>query len=364
MPRPNRRRLLVGILTASAVLACGLLAAPWTPRLSSEVSGDAALAATIRPLLQKPADKVSVAYIDGGSVRFAGFGADDRTEFEIGSVSKTFTAALLADAVERGEVTLDTTVADILGQDGLEPHAEIGTVTLAELASHRSGLPRVGTDPASIFSGLLAGTLHRDPYTASPAEVLERTQAESVGGRGSVSYSNLGYAFLGQLLAKAAGTDYVDLVQQRILAPLELQDTYTPVTADNLKPGAPTGRGAGGLGQAAWTGNGTAPAGGIRSTAADMALYAQGLLAGTAPGAAALDPVWDTGDDGEQVGLAWFTQVSKVPPARSATWHNGQTGGYAAMVAMDRNAGRAVIILSNVSAGQEEAALTLLKEGL
>lgn len=364
MPRSKQRRTIVGILAASAVLACGLIAAPWTPRLSTEVSGDAALAAAVRPLLKNSADKVSVAYLDGGSVRFAGFGADDRTEFEIGSVSKTFTAALLADAVERGEVTLETTVADILGEDLIDPDAEIGTVTLAELASHRSGLPRVGTDPASIFSLFAGSLLHRDPYAASPAEVLERAQAESLGGRGSVSYSNLGYAFLGQLLATAAGMDYADLVQQRIVEPLGLHDTYTPVTSDNLRPGAPTGRGAGGLGQGAWTGNGTAPAGGIRSSAADMATYVQGLLASTAPGSAALDPVWDTGDDGEQVGLAWFTQVSEASPARSATWHNGQTGGYAAMVAMDRDAGRAVIILSNVAAGQEEAALTLLKEGL
>ncbi|MDM7989610.1 serine hydrolase domain-containing protein [Arthrobacter sp. zg-Y877] len=357
------RRKTVAVLAASAVLACGLLAAPWTPRLSTQVSGDAALAEAVGPLLQTPADAVSVAYLEDGTVRFAGFGADERTEFEIGSVSKTFTAALLADAVERGEVTLETTVAEILGPELRDPEAEVGTVTLAELASHRSGLPRLATDTRALVS-LLAGTmLHRDPYTASPADVLDQPQSASVGGRGTVEYSNLGYAFLGQLLAKAAGMEYADLLQQRILGPLGMKDTYVPVTPENLRSGAPTGRGTSGLSQAAWTANGTAPAGGIRSTAADMSLYLEGLLAETAPGSAALDPRWDTDDDGEQVGLAWFTSLSPSS-GQATTWHNGQTGGFAAMAAMDREAGRAVLVLSNVAAGQEEAALALLKEGL
>ncbi len=360
----KRARIITGLLTATAVLACGLLAAPWAPRLASDTSGDTALAGAVRPLLKNPADRVSVAYLEDGSVRFAGFGADEQTEFEIGSVSKTFTAALLADAVERGELTLDTTVAQIMGADLADPDAEIGTVTLAELASHRSGLPRLATDPASAVSGFLGVALHRDPYPASPAEILERAQSAPVGNRGTVRYSNLGYAFLGQLLAKAAGMSYADLLQQRILDPLGMKDTYAPVTSDNLRPDAPTGRGASGLGQGAWTANGTAPAGGIRSTAADMARYAEALLAGTAPGARALDPQWDSGDDGEQVGLAWFTQASSGSPARAVTWHNGQTGGFAAMAALERDAGRAVLIFSNVASGQEEAALTLLKEGI
>ena len=360
----NQRRKILGVLAAAAVLACGLMAAPWAPRLSTDVSGDAALAEAVRPLLQKPADQISVVYIEDGEVRFAGFGADEHTEFEIGSVSKTFTAALLADAVERGEVTLETTVADILGPDLADADAEIGTVTLAELASHRSGLPRLSTDPASLVSGFLGVALHRDPYPASPAAVLDHAQSAPVGGRGSVSYSNLGYAFLGQLLARAAGMSYADLLQQRILEPLQMKDTYAPVTADNLRSDAPTGRSAAGLGQGAWTGNGTAPAGGIRSTAADMARYAEALLAGTAPGSKALDPQWDSDGDGEQVGLAWFTQVSSETPERAVTWHNGMTGGFAAMAALERDAGRAVLIFSNVASGQEEAALTLLKEGI
>ena len=72
------------------------------------VTGDAALAARARPLLPGALDRVSIAVVDGSTVTYAGFGADEHTEYEIGSLTKTFTALLLADAIRRGEVTADT----------------------------------------------------------------------------------------------------------------------------------------------------------------------------------------------------------------------------------------------------------------
>ena len=351
-------RLLAGGAAAVVILIFGLAAAPWPPRLSASVTGDTALAERVRPLLTAPADKLSVAWIDAGGVRYAGFGADEHTEYEIGSVSKTFTASLLADAVSRGEVTLETTVADILGEDLRDPDAEIGTVTLAELASHRSGLPRLATGVGE-WAGLLAGqALNRDPYAASPEEVLAQAQSAGLSDRGSVAYSNLGYAFLGQLLARAAGSSWDELLQERVLGPLELKDTYAPLTRENLPDAAPTGRSSGGMREGAWTMKGTAPAGGIRSTAADLVRYAQAQLDGTAPGAGALDPQWQDGE--RRYGLAWITEEHEN---REITWHNGQTGGFWSMVALDRESGSAVVMLSNVSAGHEDAVFELLAGG-
>ena len=65
----------------------------------------AALAALARPLLSGALDRVSLAVTDGSTVTYAGFRADEHTQYEIGSLTKTFTAMLLADAIERGEVT-------------------------------------------------------------------------------------------------------------------------------------------------------------------------------------------------------------------------------------------------------------------
>jgi len=360
--RKPKARIVAGCVAAAVVLACGLAAAPWPPRLSGNITGDTVLANRVRPLLTNPAQHVSVAYIDGYSIRYAGFGADEHTEFEIGSVSKTFTASLLADAVERGEVTLETTAADILGDDLADASAEIGTVTLAELASHRSGLPRLATGLDALPSLLAGQLLNRDPYTATPEQVLAQAQAAGLNNRGTVTYSNLGYAFLGQLLARAAGQSWEQLLEERILAPLQLKETYAPVTAENLRDGAPTGRSAAGRPEDAWTANGTAPAGGIRSTTADLAAYAQAQLDGTAPGAAALEPQWN-GKEGSRYGLAWVTSREGGAGGPEITWHNGQTGGFWSMVALDRDNGRAVVMLSNVAAGQEEAAFELLAGG-
>ena len=77
------------------------MARPNPPALSIVVTGDASLAARARPLLSGALDRVSLAVIDGGTVTYAGFGADEQTEYEIGSLTKTMTAMLLADAIER-----------------------------------------------------------------------------------------------------------------------------------------------------------------------------------------------------------------------------------------------------------------------
>src|SRR6266516_1613548 len=58
--------------------------------------------------------EVSVAVVDGSTVRYANFGADENAQFEIGSITKAFTGLLLADAIERGEVTADTKVGALL----------------------------------------------------------------------------------------------------------------------------------------------------------------------------------------------------------------------------------------------------------
>src|SRR3712207_71288 len=129
-------------------------------------SPNAALAARARPLLPGALDRVSIAVVDGATVTYAGFGADEHTEYEIGSITKTFTAALLADAIQRGEVTADTKVGALpLGA------APAANVTLAELASHRSGLSAQGMQLGDTISFFVRYFRHRNPFTHDPAGV-------------------------------------------------------------------------------------------------------------------------------------------------------------------------------------------------
>ena len=349
---PRRATVAVAVMLAASVALIGVLARPHPPSLSTDVTGDLALAARARPHLAGALDRVSIATVDGTTVTYAHFGANGDTVYEIGSVSKTFTSLLLADAIARGEVAADTKVGALLPLGG----APAADVTLAELASHRSGLPRVA--PTTIKENLLLLT-HRSAYTQDVDGLRAVVRGAALRNRGRYVYSDLGVALLGQALAAATRTDYAHLVRERILGPLGMTGTSAPVTAKDLPTDAATGYDAGGQPQKPWAINAWAPAGGMRSTATDMVRYARALLDGTAPGMAALTPRWDEGN-GSRVGFAWNT--AEVA-GRTVTSHGGATAGFCTAIAIDRANHRAVIILSNTKVPVEQAALTLLVGG-
>jgi CubicO group peptidase (beta-lactamase class C family) len=315
------------------------------------VTGDAALAARARPLLDGALDHVSIAVIDGSTVTYAHFGADEHTQYEIGSLTKTFTASLLADAIRRGEVTADTKVGALLPLGG----APIADVMLAELASHRSGLSAQGMQLDDTIPFLLRYARHHNPFVQDVDGLLAIVRRATLTNRGQFVYSNLGVALLGHALAAAAHTTYAQLLQQRLFTPLGMTESSLPLTAGNLPSDAPTGYSAAGIAEASWAIDGWAPAGGARSTAADMARYAQALLDGSAPGMDALTPRWEFGE--QQIGYVWTTQEYQ---GHAVTFKNGLTGGFTSKIILDRANHRAVIVLSNTAAEVDSAANSLL----
>jgi len=179
-------------------------------------------------------------------------GAGPRTIFQIGSVTKVFTALLLADMAERGEVRLSDPAARYLpGQPGGAGHRPARSarpdgaapVALADLATHTSGLPRLPR-------GLLWSALPhpQDPYARYPHARFVRAarRALRAGSGGSpYAYSNFGYDLLGYLLGQATGTTYEALVATRICGPLGLPDTTFEVpgpTLDRMAQGHQRGR--------------------------------------------------------------------------------------------------------------------------
>jgi len=360
---PRRRSRIVAALALAASMALiGVLARPNPPSLSTHLTGDPALAAQVRPHLQGALDRVSVASIDGDTVTYAHFGATNDTEYEIGSITKTVTSLLLADAIARGEVSADTKVGDLLRLAG----AAVADVSLAELASHRSGLPLVATRRQDLVPLYLRAVTHRNPYIQDVDGVIARARAAPLSHRGQFAYSNLGGALLGHALVSASNMDYARLVQERIFGPLGMTASSVPVTDGDLPDDAPTGYSVTGRSEAPWAMNGWAPAGGIRSTPVDMVRYAQALLVGSAPGSDALTPRWASGLDAfaprwasaeQHVGYAWFTEEIG---GRTVTWHDGGTAGFASIIVLDRANHRAVIILSNTNASVNEAGIALM----
>jgi CubicO group peptidase (beta-lactamase class C family) len=351
--RSARRGVLLLLALGLAVLLAvvGALARPNAPSLSAMVTGDAELAARARPLLPGALDRVSIAVVDGSTTTYANFGADEDTEYEIGSITKTLTGLLLADAIERGEVTTDTKVGALLPLNG----SQLADVTLAELASHRSGLSAQGMQLDETIPFLARLEMHRNPFIHDVDGVLAIARKATLTNRGAFAYSNLGTAVLGHALAAAAHVEYADLVTQRLLTPLGMAATNFPLTAANLPAHASTGYSAAGLAEAPWTINGWAPAGGARSTAADMVRYTRALLDGSAPGIDALTPRWDFG--AQQIGYAW--QIERYQ-GHTVTFKNGLTGGFTSKIILDRADDRAVIVLSNTAAEVDDAANGLL----
>lgn len=280
---------------------------------------------------------------DDGEEIIRGFGGGSPgkdTVYEIGSVSKVFTGVLLASLVRDGTVRLDQPVAELL-PEGAKVQ---GKITLGDLATHSSGLPRM--------PGNFAPADPRNPYADyTPERMLEflgRVKPERAPGEG-YEYSNLGAGLLGWALARKAGKSYDELLEERIAGPLGMKSTAVALTASMKERLAP-GHDAAGRPEGNWDLPAFAGAGGIRSTAADMMRFLKANLSPTPLDdalALAREVRYTPPEPGaERVGLLWHISPSGV------LWHNGQTGGYHSYAAVDVARKRAVVILADTATGE------------
>jgi len=356
----SRRRVAVAVLAGVAVLGVGAAAIPRPPSLSTETTGDPALIERVRDGLPAGAhDRLAVAVVDGDEVTRAEFGTatgPGAAEFEIGSVTKTITASLYALALQRGEVQRDSTLGETLGVTG-----DAASITLEQLATQHGGLPRLPADLSSTGRVLLANLTGADPYTDDVETLVDRASRSAVDDEHPYAYSNFGMALLGQALAAAADTPWEQLVAERVAEPLGLVDTYAPGDPEGLRPDAPTGVTAAGRHADAWTLHAYGPAGGVRSTLDDMLTYTVAQRDERAPGGIATEPLVEAGDGGGEIGWAWQTTPGDGD-AGPVTWHNGMTGGYASFVGFDRDADRAVVVLSSSAVSLDDLAFALLED--
>ncbi|QIN29597.1 serine hydrolase domain-containing protein [Brevibacterium luteolum] len=352
------RSFSIGAGVLAAILAIGLFIIAPVPRtLPSHVTGDAAVMDAVLPALEKgPRTRLALAQIspDGETV-FAGKGADEHAIFEIGSITKTFTGALLAIAIEEGEVTPETTVAEIIP----EVDSEAGSITLTELATHRSGLPRLGyTSTAHRAEFFVRSILGRDPYDETDEDLIAILNQQDLPDDPEPEYSNLGFAVLGMVLARAAGTDYPTLLEDRILDPLELNDTSLIWDEQDLPPEPPLGYTVHGDRVEAWAMGASSPAGGIRSSSHDLAIWASAVADGTAPGAAGFEPL-DDYTKGRQIGMAWITVPPEAEDEQLVTYHNGGTSGYSSFLGIGED-GYTLVVLAD-SQTDVDGALDVVK---
>jgi CubicO group peptidase (beta-lactamase class C family) len=271
--------------------------------------------------------------------------ADAKTLFEIGSVTKVFTATLLAEMVEAADVKLDQPVNELLPADA-RMSGDAAGITLAQLATQTSGLSRMPAyfapaNPANPYADYTPALL----YEELRGMTLRRKPGEEY------EYSNLGVGLLGHVLALRANSDYETLLTQRVLKSLGMRDTR--VTLDD----AAQKRLAGGhhaIGDEVpnWDFPTLTGCGGLRSTADDMLTFLAAnleLIDVPPPLRSATrathEPRADV-DPGTQIGLGWH-----IGRRTGARWHNGQTGGYHSFVAFVPDKKVGVVVLSNSASG-------------
>lgn len=346
-------------LFSSVVLLSGALSAQSWP-------GDSAVTAALQQRLgSKPGVGIVVATVEKGKparILTAGTSGskatlDGNTVFEIGSVTKVFTTALLADMVARGEVSLDDPISKYLPSTVRVPTRGGKQITLLDLATQSSGLPRLPNNlkPADMTNPYADYSVQQLYAFLSSYELPRDIGAQ-------FEYSNLGVGLLGHVLSLRAGKSYEALVTERILGPLKMNDTHIVFTPE-MREHLAIGHDAAGVVVANWDLPTLAGAGALRSTGNDMAKFLAANLDSTSGRvgralATAHTPRRDA-DRQMKIGLGWFTLS---PFGTALVWHNGQTGGYHSFIGFDPSKARGVVILANSAATIDDIGLHVLDE--
>jgi D-alanyl-D-alanine-carboxypeptidase/D-alanyl-D-alanine-endopeptidase len=299
---------------------------------------------------QKQAVGIVVGVIEPNGRRVVAYGKltngdprtlDGDTIFEIGSITKVFTSLVLADMVSRNQVALDDPAAKYLPENVKLPERGGKSITLLDLSTHTSGLPRL--------PGNLKPKNLRNPYAGYSVDDLYQFLSGYTLPRDPGSefeYSNLGGGLLGHLLAYRAGTDYESLIGSRITRPLNMQDTGITLSS-SMKQRMATGHNSTLAPVPNWDLPTLAGAGALRSSANDMLTFLEAFLgykeSSLAPAMKAMLEVRRPAGKIE-IGLGWLISSTD---GREIAWHNGGAGGFRSFVGYDPQARTGVVVLSN-----------------
>ena len=280
---------------------------------------------------------------------------DGDTVFEIGSATKVFTAALLADMIGRGEVRLDDPASKYLPSSVRVPSRNDRQITLLDLATHTSGLPRLPSnlnpkDPSNPYADYSVEQL----YAFLSGYELPR----DIGAQ--FEYSNLGMGLLGHILSLKAGMSYESLAVKRILNPLQMKDTAITLSPE-LRARMAQGHNSAGSAVANWDLPVLAGAGALRSTVNDMLKFVSANLAAAGPLAPALHLTHESrrsiGTPDGSIGLAWLLRRGF---GSEIVWHNGGTGGFHSFLGFDPKTGDGMVILHNSAASIDDIGFHLI----
>jgi len=359
------------IVAIASVCAAGTLLSLTAQQISSD--------GTIRQLLASRVDTIAgrddgigivVGTISPAGRKIISYGHSNRSTakslagnsiFEIGSVGKVFTALLLSEMVQRGEVALNDPVSKYLPEGTKIPAHDGRQITLADLATHTSGLPFMPDTYPMIGNPDTYGS--RDVYN-----FLARYQLKSDPGT-DWEYSNVDYWLLGQALSHRAGMKYDELLEQRVFRPLKLNGTFSTLP-ERLKPQVAQGHDASlqpalpfySLSVYSTMG---AAAGGVYSSVNDLLdVLSVALGIDNSPLGPSMDAmlrIRRTIDGSTAQALGW---VIEAKGNDEYVFHDGGTWGYASAVGWDPKKKIGIVVLSNQQDSVADIARHLLRSEL
>jgi len=372
MTLSHRRAILVTVIACSATaLERPALAQPSpasaTATAQRAFPPDSAVLAIIKQRVdEKRSAGIVVGLLDpDGRTRIVAYGdpgpgqppLDGNSVFEIGSISKVFTSAVLAELVQEGKVSLEDPVQKYLPATVHMPTRNGKAITLGTLSEQNSGLPRMPTN----FRPRDQSNPYADYSVQQMYEFLSGYQLTRDPGA-QFEYSNLGVGLLGHALSLATKTSYEDLERERVWKPLGMSHTaitFTPWMKEHLA----LGHSEQGKVVANWDLPTLAGAGAIRSTTIDMLKFLDANLhpeRGSVERAMAFaHQERAPAGPNAGIGLNW---ISAHVNADTIVWHNGGTGGYRTFIGFISSRKMGVVVMTNSGgAGADDIGMHLLQ---
>lgn len=298
--------------------------------------------------------RVTVGIIKDGQMSYEVYGADaevlEQTEYlyEIGSVTKTMTAALIAQAVQEEKLQLTDTIDKYLDL----PEGKVYP-TIESLLTHTSGL-----DEEYYEWSMLPYLIHpeQNPFQGITDEIiLEEFQSTKLveGKEYKFKYSNYGFALLGLVIEEVYGTDYTSLLNEYLQDNLNMEDTHVSDGDADFE------------GNWVWeTDDAYISAGAVVSDISDMLIYADAQLGGDSTldmCHQALKEI-DAADKWarmrglgmDKIGMGWM-----IDTENGIIWHNGGTGMHTSYLGFCPEKNAAVVVLSNLSLEEDIQTTTI-----
>lgn len=372
------RRHIAKSLRASALLAFAILALSSLPsHAAGRVVDDASLTAFVNQAGEQFVHDphhvgLAIGIVFNGTRRSWGFGRtekvgghqpDERTLFEIGSVTKTYTGILLAQAVIDGKIHLDDPVQRYLD----EPYPNLAyagkPVRIVDLANHTAGLPKhIRTLPGNPSPRQVLDA-YGDYSEAQFLKDLEQITLTAPPGT-RFHYSNAGTQLIGIILERVYHQSYAELLRRFITGPRHMDDTVLSLTPEMRTCAA---QGHDGQGQAMpelefW--RHIPAAGALYSSVRDQLTYLQWNLDATDPAVALSHRTTftHTEERDDDIGLYWFVKPSPAGPL--VIRHTGGSFGATSYIALYPQAHFGMVLLANDADGSTETALVKMGDAL